>query len=220
MKYATLFAAGFLFLASDQASAGPSADCSHTDILLPPSACATPGSPENDAYVRGYRNGVFITNYAFDSYDGSCLEWPAIEALIEDLKDYFGAISGYDSVDLCRLGGITDAISDRKTELGSPNPGCCGTLADCGDRGATEGEQYADTYCMMVTAAQFCFDPGAYTRGPIVDQCTDLFELYCDYYFAMTAVNDTACFPYTNNSPPPPCLQPFINYRDYICDIP
>jgi hypothetical protein len=220
MKYATIFAAGFLFLASDQASAGDSGDCSHTDILLPPSGCATSGTEENAAYKRGYRNGVFIANYAFDSYEGECFAWDDISDLIDDVKDYFAGISGYDSVDFCRLGGITDGISDRKAELGGGADGCCATLADCGDRGAAEGPQYADTYCMMVTAAQYCFDPGVYTRGPVADQCEDLFELYCDYYFAVTAINDTDCYKYTNNSPPPLCLEPFVNYRDYICDIP
>lgn len=216
MKNTALFAAGFLFLTTSLANAAPHDFCGHTDIILPPSGCVITGSDELAAYKRGYTIGVFITNYAFDSY-GDCSNWNDILDLIDDLKVYFGGLSSVDAVDLCRLGGITDAISDRTIELGSP--GCCLQIPTCSDRGALEGPQYADTYCMMVIAADFCFDPGPYTRGPMADECEDNFSLYCDYYFAKTARNNSACYKYTNNSPPPACLEPFINYRDFICDL-
>jgi hypothetical protein len=216
MKNTIAIAGGFvLFLMSGLANAqAPHQDCDHTDIIMPPPGCIS--GDELAAYERGYRNGIFIVDYAFDSF-GDCIYWDNdIVPLIDDLKAYFGALSSIDDVDLCRLGGITDAISDRKAELGSPR--CCGTIPTCADRGDTEGPQYADTYCMMVEAALACFDPGPYTRGPIVDQCEDDFERHCDYYFTVTARNDPDCDEYTNNNPPPACLDPFINYRDFICD--
>jgi hypothetical protein len=217
MKKSVAIAGGFvLFLMSSLANAAPHDFCAHTDIIMPPPGCVS--GDELAAYERGYRNGIFIVNYAYDSY-GQCADWFSgdIPNLIADLKAYFGALTSIDPVDLCRLGGITDALSDREAEFGSIS--CCGITPTCADRGDTEGPQYADTYCMMVMAVGACFDPGPYTRGPIVDQCEDDFERHCDFYFTDTArYGVPGCNEYTNNSPPPACLTPFINYRDFICE--
>jgi hypothetical protein len=218
MKKSVAIAGGFvLFLMSGLANAqAPHEACPHTDIIMPPAGCVS--GDELAAYERGYRNGIFIANYAYDNF-GDCSYWLSgdVPDLIDDLKVYFGAISSADAVDFCRLGGITDALSDREAEFNRKI--CCGKEdLTCAERGDWEGPQYAETYCMMVIAADFCFDPGPYCRGPIVDQCEDDFERHCDFYFTVTARNDVDCNKYTNNSPPPACLDPFINYRDFICD--
>jgi hypothetical protein len=214
MKNAGFFAAGLLLLPVSPGHAA-SADCPHTPQVMHPAACELPGTDERAAYERGYRNGVFVVNYAFDSYGGDCGSWDDIEALIDELKDYFGNLTGIDMVDLCRLGGITDAISDRKVELGSSD--CCGTFHACADRGAVEGPQYADTYCAIAAAAEDCLDPSAYTRGPMVDECGIRFEPECEHHFARAARSDTTCFPYTTDLPPAACLEVFVDYRDYVC---
>jgi hypothetical protein len=220
MKNTIAIAGGFvLFLMSGQARAV----CPHTDIIMPPPACVS--GDELAAYERGYRNGVYIVDYAFNSM-GDCTQWNSgdTQDLVMEVKAYFSAISSIDDVDLCRLGGITDAISDRAAEYSSSQ--CCGTEPTCADRGDWEGPQYADTYCIMAIAAHQppheldpCFDPGPYTRGPIVNQCEDDFERHCDFYFTDTARYDVpGCNEYTNNVPPPVCLDAFINYREFICE--
>lgn len=188
--------------------------CPHVASIIPPDGCIL--GDELTAYERGYRNGVFMVNYAYDSF-GDCTRWPDIEALIGQLKDYFGALPSVDSADLCRLGGITDAISDREAELLGPGCCCC-AFPTCSMRGSHEGQEYADTYCMMALAADACFDPSIYTRGPVVTLCSYDFERSCVHSFATAVPADSPCFIYTNNDLLPACLEPFANYRDRICD--
>jgi hypothetical protein len=216
MKNIIAIAGGFVLLMSSLANAAPHDACPHTDIIMPPPGCVS--GDELAAYERGYRNGIFIADYAFDSF-GGCVDLDEMADLIDELKAYFGALTGIDAVDFCRLGGITDAISDREAEFTGPACCCC-SVTPCADRGDWEGPQYADTYCMMVIASDACFDPGIYTRGPIVDQCEDDFEQHCDFYFTVTGRDDPDCVDYTNDVPLPACLTSFMNYRDFICDLP
>lgn len=206
-------AATFLLSGSNLTSEEPPhAFCPHEPLSLPPQGCT--GEEELSAYERGYRNGVFIVDYAFDLY-GDCSRWDEVESLIDELKASVGNLAGTDPVDYCRLGGMSDAISDREAELG--DVGCCGTIAGCPDHGDHDGPQYAGTYCMMAVKSETCFDPSKYTRGPAPRSCGDEFEKHCSDQFTLTARDDPDCSKYTDDAPLQECLAPFLSYRDSIC---
>lgn len=220
MNIQTLTIAGLVLLMSGVVSAKPSDDCRHRRDVDLPRAC-TNGS-ERSNYKKGFEDGVFIADYAFNVWDGACSDWEDdIEPTIEDILDNYLDVSSATDEEFCRVGGITDGLVFRRSEFMKNEYGCCGGGSpsdECAEFGENSGINYAMAYCVASTAAEACYDMGRYMRGVPKNVCERNFEDSCDSAFAQEASYDSDCRRYTNNSSGRRCLTAFENFGDQVCD--